>query len=255
MTARIVTDPDELRGLFARDPRRHLYALVDLHEPYWSASTWWRRGDAAVGLIGFPGGDHALYALSSVDEPGTLELVADLQQFVPPCQVIAATGCCDLLERAGRKLAFRSNYRRYHLADRALVPPSRTEVVHLQPSDVAELQALYDLSPGAVFFLPHMLDDLTFVGIRDHDTLVAVAGTHVIADDEGVAALGAIFTHPQHRGAGLGKAVTAAVVHRVADRVPTIGLNCEDNNAAAIAIYTGMGFEAVMAFEESEITE
>ena len=56
MIPSVVAEPDELVELYSRDPHLHIYALADLEEPYWSASTWWRNGDAAVGLVGLPDG-------------------------------------------------------------------------------------------------------------------------------------------------------------------------------------------------------
>ena len=43
MTARRVSDPGELAEFYAGDAELHIYALADLEEPYWSASTWARR--------------------------------------------------------------------------------------------------------------------------------------------------------------------------------------------------------------------
>ena len=51
-----VTDPDVLANFHSDEPGAHIYALADLEEPFWSASQWFRRGDAVVGVVSLPGG-------------------------------------------------------------------------------------------------------------------------------------------------------------------------------------------------------
>ena len=85
--AHIVVDPDELAELYADDPAAHVYALVDLVEPFWSASTWYRRGDAVVGVVAMPSGEgSAVYAVSTRDPAGCLALLAEPEadgEYVP----------------------------------------------------------------------------------------------------------------------------------------------------------------------------
>ena len=253
MTARVVTDPSELHELYSRDAHLHLYALIDLEEPYWSASTWWRNGDAALGLVGLPDGATVVYAVSSADPSGTLALAAELSPQIPPGLVTGVTGIAEVLRSIGRPIAWQRGYHRYHLTDRNRVPSVDESVVALGPSNVDDALALYALAPGAAFFTPAMLSDDTFVGVRHDGELVAIAGTHGISDTKRVAAIGAVFTHPLHRGRGLGTLTTAGVINRIGDRAGTIGLNCTDANTRAIRIYEAMGFEPKLAYEECEL--
>lgn len=253
MSTRVVVDPSELNELFGRDRHLHIYALADLDEPYWSASTWWRKGDAAFGLVGLPGGEQIIYAVSSADPAGTLALAAELLDEVPPTLVTGVTGIAGVFEAAGRSLVWQRGYNRFHLTDPDQVPARTAEVVALGPQDSDELLALYAVQPGASFFLPSMLHDETFVGIRDEGRLVAVAGTHVFSRARDVAAIGAVFTHPDHRGGGLGAQVTAGVIDRIGDRVSTIGLNCTVANVAARRIYARMGFTEALGYDECEL--
>ena len=96
-------------------------------------------------------------------------------------------------------------------------------------------EVFYDSDPGAAFFLPSMLDDGTFAGVRDGGRLVAVAGTHVLAPQVQAAAIGAVLTVPDPRGQGLAATVTAGVWRRLAGRAALVGLNCADRNVAATA--------------------
>ena len=56
---------EALVDLYRRDRHNHIYALADLAEPFWSRSRWWRRGDAAVGLIGLGDDEFVVYAVNS----------------------------------------------------------------------------------------------------------------------------------------------------------------------------------------------
>lgn len=259
--ARIVDDPDELAAHFADRPEVHAYALGDLDEPYWSASRWFRRGDAVVGLVGLPPGDGvACYAVSTLDPAGSLALVAEIAPFLPSGQPI--TGPVGLARglAAVRPLRWHAPHLRYALIDRDALPARSVEVIDLSLDDLDALAALYTIEPGAGFFVPGMVVDGVFCGVRSVDgsdgsdgsdvRLVASAGTHVLSDRRGVAAIGAVYTAPPARGRGLGRGVTSAVAHRVIDRVPTVGLNVTVANAPARRIYDSIGFAPVHDYEE-----
>ena len=252
---RIVADPDELATFFGDCVAAHIYALADLEEPFWSGSRWYRRGDAVVGLIGLPSGEGlACYCVATRDPAGTLALIADLAPHLPPGLLV--TGPAGLAEALAvvRPLTWHAPHVRYELVDAGALPGPDPRVEPLGASDVGELTALFDADPGAVFFLPHMLDDGAFVGVRSEGRLVAAAGTHVLSERFGVAAIGAVYTAPSARGQGLGRAVTAAVARHLRPRVTTIGLNVAAANAAARRIYASIGFTDILTYEEAELT-
>lgn len=252
--ATIVGDTAELAEFFDDRPAVHVYALADLDEPFWSASRWYRRGDAVVGLVGLPSGQGvACYSVSTRDPAGTLDLLVDLAPELPSGLLMTApTGLAVALGPV-RLLAWTANLVRYELTDPSRLPVVDERVVPLGRDDLDELRELYDAEPGAVFFLPHMLDDGAFVGVREGGRLVAAAGTHVLSADRAVAALGAVYTAPAARGRGLGRAVTAAVTRRLTARVATIGLNVLTSNVAARRIYDSIGFTAILEYEEAEL--
>ncbi|MFZ9016986.1 MAG: GNAT family N-acetyltransferase [Ilumatobacteraceae bacterium] len=259
--ARIVDDPDELAAHFADRPEVHAYALGDLDEPYWSASRWFRRGDAVVGLVGLPPGDGvACYAVSTLDPAGSLALVAEIAPFLPSGQPITGPVGLARVLAAVRPLRWHAPHLRYALIDRDALPARSVEVLDLSIDDLDALAALYAIEPGAGFFVPGLVVDGVFCGVRSVDgsdgsdgpdgRLVASAGTHVLSDRRGVAAIGAVYTAPTERGRGLGRAVTSAVARRVIDRVPTVGLNVTVANSPARRIYDSIGFAPVHDYEE-----
>jgi ribosomal protein S18 acetylase RimI-like enzyme len=252
--ARLVDDRDELAEFFADRTAAHIYALADLDEPFWSGSRWYRRSDAVVGLIGLPSGDGlACYSVATREPGGTLELLADLAPHLPAGLLITGpTGLAAALE-AVRPLTWHAPHVRYELTNPDALPPLDPRVDPLGRDDLPEIQALFDADPGAVFFLPHMLDDGAFVGVRDQRALVAAAGTHVLSSVHRVAAIGAVYTAPSARGRGLGRAVTVAVTRHLLERVDTIGLNVAAANAPARRIYESIGFTAILPYEEAEL--
>ncbi len=252
--AELVTDPAPLADHFTRDRAVHIYALADLGPPFWEPSRWYRRGDAVVGVVSLPDGEGAaVYAVSTIDPSGALELLVDLLDLLPAGQLITApVGLADAVA-PHRAVAWASPHLRHELVDRSKIPPWVPEVVDLGPGDGDELRTLYATEPGAAFFLPHMLADDTYVGVRHDGRLVAAAGTHVVSVQYDVAAIGAVYTHPDHRGRGLGGMVTAGVVHRLADRVAVVGLNVAESNMAARAVYERLGFAPIWRYEECEL--
>ena len=118
----------------------------------------------------------------------------------------------------------------------------------LNASDVSALQDLYadgdSSGESPDFFFPSMVADGVFHGIYEGTALVAAAGTHVLAREEGVAAIGNVYTRHDRRGRGLGRQVTSAVLGELAG-VETIGLNVRADNDAALHLYESLGFARV----------
>lgn len=252
---RVVDAPDELVDLYAPDRLAHPYGLADLEEPYWSSSTWYRRGDAVVAVLDL-GGDPAVYAIAADDEKAaaTLDLLADLGPDLPDRFLI--TGPVGVVEplRATHAIDWVGPHVKMHLADpgRLTEPDPRVEWLDRGAADeVIELRATdHDIS---AFFIPELLDSGYYGGIRVDGALVAIAGVHVLSETYGVAAIGNVFTHPDHRGRGLASALTATVAHRLLPVAPMVGLNVQTTNVAARTVYERLGFVDVLPYEEAEI--
>jgi predicted GNAT family acetyltransferase len=90
-----------------------------------------------------------------------------------------------------------------------------------------------------------------FYGAFDSERLVSVAGTHIVSDQERIAALGNVMTHPDYRGQGLATMVTSAVCEELLDRdIEMIGLSVSRTNEAAIRVYEKIGFKRRILFYE-----
>ena len=115
---------------------------------------------------------------------------------------------------------------------------------------VDRLFAMHPDRPDA--YLPHQVERGVFFGIFDNDAaLLSVAGTHVVNLQVGVAAVGNVFTAPDHRRRGYGIKATAAVVEHLVDLgIETIVLNVEMANQPAIEMYGSLGFVPYCGFYE-----
>ncbi|MCB0995266.1 MAG: GNAT family N-acetyltransferase, partial [Acidimicrobiales bacterium] len=116
-----------------------------------------------------------------------------------------------------------------------------------------ELRSLYGrVADAGSFFVPDLLDTGHYLGRRDNrGTLVAAAGVHVVSARYGVAAIGNVATHPDHRRAGHARAVVTNLCHRLVGEVATIGLNVRAANLGARTLYRDLGFDDVADFSEA----
>ncbi len=143
---------------------------------------------------------------------------------------------------------------RLHLADAGRVPAPAAELVRLSGSDAPRLQALYahggPFTPDA--FMPAQVAQGVFFGVTGVDgALIAAGGTHLWDPDAGIAAIGNMYTHPEHRGRGLAAQVLAAIVQTLlAAGVTTIVLNVNAHNHGARRLYERFGFELHCPFIE-----
>jgi GNAT superfamily N-acetyltransferase len=249
-----VADPHAILEVYLRCPEAHPYGIADVAQ-LWDRSRWWRAGEAVAGLLDLPGSAvPVLYAVAAGAAASTLDLL-ELLEPVLPGRLLATgpRGTAGRLRGTHRPVWVR-DYVKMHLAEPGRLPPPDPAAVTLEPGDLADLEALFatDAVSGD-FFHPGLLDTGLYVGRREAGALVAVAGIHVIDEEYGVAALGNIATHPDHRRRGLGRSLTATLCHRLLARVTTVGLNVREANEAARGLYAGLGFRTVLPYEEAEL--
>ena len=128
--------------------------------------------------------------------------------------------------------------------------PVQGNCTRLAPDRAPQLTELFEHG-GGISFSPSQVQHGVFYGVRVAGQLVAVAGTHLVSSTYGVAAVGNVFTHPDHRGQGYGTATTGAVVAALLERgIQDIVLNVSQSNAPAVHIYEKLGFERHCPFFE-----
>ena len=149
--------------------------------------------------------------------------------------------------------------RRPHLRQvPAAVAPAGYELRHFRPGDEAGWNALMDLAferrPGQSDFAREMADDDPYRPERvkllldASGAIVATASCWVLpryGDDAAV--LHWVARHPGHRGRGLGRLVSLAVLHQaVEEGRGRAFLQTDDFRVPALRIYLRMGFEPVI---------
>lgn len=120
------------------------------------------------------------------------------------------------------------------------------QTVRLTPEDESRMRALYanggPFTPDA--FDTYQVENGIFFGIEDDaGALLAAGGTHIVAHEQRVAAIGNMYTHPDARGQGLAGQVLRSIVKTLrADGIELIILNVAQANAKAQRIYERHGF-------------
>ncbi|WP_278256083.1 GNAT family N-acetyltransferase [Nocardioides convexus] len=125
-----------------------------------------------------------------------------------------------------------------------LPAPARVEVVALGPADSAAMRALVERTkPGPFWERTHEMG--RYVGVRDGDRLVAMAGERL--RPPGATEISAVCTAPEARGRGLAAALVTDAAHAIAARGEQPFLHVAASNTGAIALYERLGFRVRQA--------
>jgi ribosomal protein S18 acetylase RimI-like enzyme len=140
----------------------------------------------------------------------------------------------DLLRRVVRMAVSQTSFR---------PPADLSGVERVGHGHTADLMELYRFYPDA-FFEPHQLGSGHYFGARAGESLVAVAGVHSVSAEHGVAVIGNVVTHPEHRNRGLSTRCTGKLVGELLQAVPVVALDVDESNLAALRTYEKLGFAA-----------
>jgi GNAT superfamily N-acetyltransferase len=254
---RAIHDRDRLRAALHRDRGLQLYALGDLDPAFWPRTTWYASGGEGelapldeVALLYDAGSQAVLLALTPGAPGGMAALLGAIAHLLPRrFYAHLSPGLASALIGAGYRAAPRGAHRKMLLATGATLDSASAE--RLSRVDLSALLEFYRQAYPGNWFDPRMVDTGQYFGVREEGRLVAVAGVHVYAPSERVAALGNIATLPGWRGRGLAGRVTAALCSSLLlEQIDCIGLNVAAQNAAAIACYQRLGFSPCGRYEE-----
>jgi GNAT superfamily N-acetyltransferase len=238
-----LTDKNEIRSRLRHDPVWSVYALGDLAPSMFPKTQWFAPG---LTLVVQDYGTTILFAMGPDSVREALECVTG------PVHLQVQLDALDEVARHAAVSPPRLMWRMAWTGDRLAAPSVTTS--RLDARDVPALQALYadgkSSGESPDFFFPSMVADGVFHGIYEGTALVAAAGTHILAREEGAAAIGNIYTRHDRRGRGLGRSVTSALLGELSG-IATIGLNVRADNGRALALYESLGFARHCQFYEA----
>ncbi len=111
-----------------------------------------------------------------------------------------------------------------------------------------EVEALLGAGNPRSFARPDTPGVLGWWGVRDPSSATLVATGCLVSQPDGSALLRGVTTHPDHRGRGLGRLVSAALTRAALELDDTAALGVYVDNAPALAIYRGLGYAVVHSF-------
>ncbi|MER6350434.1 GNAT family N-acetyltransferase [Streptomyces sp. NPDC001634] len=187
-----------------------------------------RAGDAAR----YPAD---VYAFAALADPADPHAWADLRTLIGPGNAVRIKGADTVpdgweIVGAGQGV---------QLVDTALRAEEAPDAVRLGPDDVPEILDLVARTrPGP--FLDRTVELGTYLGIRHHGRLIAVAGERLRLP--GWTEISAVCTDPAHRGRGLATRLVRAVAAGIREHGDTPFLHARADNTQAIRLYESIGF-------------
>ena len=248
VSATTTADRAVLRSFLERDRRYAAYAICDLEDREFARTRWAVAHDGdeliALGLeysgitpqplflMGRNDGIEAI--LRDVLRPRAA-YVASLPESVPAVEALYKVDPGPPMVRMW--------------VDRTTFRPYPADVRRLLPSEIGDLNRLYQL--GFASWLPaSAIAEGVYYGIRAGNRLVAAAGTHVISPTARLGVVGNVLTHADHRGRGYATAVTAAVTAELLRSCDEVVLNVRSDNPPALQAYQRLGYQEHVRFEE-----
>ena len=181
--------------------------------------------------------DVNLFASARDDSPAALAALAELLRpgeqvyLLQVPRIVTPPGCLASKDARGvQMVATRSLHAEEPLED----------IVQLGNADAAEMLALARLAePGPFLERTHTMG--RFLGIRIDGRLAAMAGERMRLP--GYTEVSGVCTHPDFRGRGLARRLSAAVAAGIEARGEQPFLHAWRSNGAAISLYESLGFE------------
>jgi predicted GNAT family acetyltransferase len=181
--------------------------------------------------------DVNLFASASDDSPAALAALSELVRSAESVyllqvpDIVVPPGLVEVKSAKGVQM----------IATRSLTPelPSN-DIVPLGEADAPAMLALTQLTePGPFLARTHAMGN--FLGIRIDGRLVAMAGERLRFP--GYTEVSGVCTHPDFRGRGFARRLSAVVAARIEARGDRPFLHAWKTNHSAISLYEQLGFE------------
>jgi len=248
LEARTTVDRSLLRAFLERDRLYAAYAICDLEDREFARTRWGvaMDGDEVVAVGLEYGGATPQPVFLMGDPEGLKAILGDVLR--PRAAYLAALpASLPAVEAFYRVDPGPPMVRMW--TDRTTFRPYPASVQRLLPSEIGELNRLYQL--GFAAWLPSSaIAEGVYYGIRANGHLVAAAGTHVISRDARLGVVGNVLTHADYRGRGFATAVTGAVTAELLRTCDEVVLNVRSDNPPALNAYRRLGYAEYIRFEE-----
>jgi ribosomal protein S18 acetylase RimI-like enzyme len=234
-------DRDEIRKILRPRVEYTAYAIGQLEPGLFERTRWYHaRGDTGTGLVLHSRGGlgEATFAMGDPDavaaivsiHPGSVQTYATCE----PSHIPA-------LQRVYR-FASQQPMMRMHVTAETFRPVPSGQAIPLNGFDIRRINGLYASDGAPSYYVPEHIDGGLYRGLFIEGRLVSVAGTHVVSRHEGVAVVGNVFTHRQHRGQGHATVTTSAVTQALLEFCEDVVLTVDPNNAPAVHAYEKLGY-------------
>lgn len=257
MPAVCLHDQSQIEAFLRQNIPLNLYAIGDLDPLYWPQTTWygWLDQHDVLGAVGLVYSGLELPCLLALCDESSADaarlLLREVRHLLPPRFYCHLSEPLMPILAESFTLEPQGTHLKMILADQVMLHDVDTSgAMLLTRADLADIQELYADSYPGNWFEPQVLDLGSYFGLRIDGRLVTIAGVHVYSPTQRVAALGNITTHPEARGRGHGRRVTAALVRRLLEDCEQVGLNVKADNTPAIRCYAGLGFRQIAQYEE-----
>jgi ribosomal protein S18 acetylase RimI-like enzyme len=255
---RRLKDREAIRRLLEPRPVYTAYALAQLEPHLFPLSEWWLAegdggatppGSRALLLHSRGGLGNALFALGEA-----APLTALLRLHPGPRNAFAT---CQAEHRGVLHRFFYLSPEQPMLRMKVTAGtfrPPEGEARRLRGHEARLVNRLYNAEGTVASYTPRQIEEGVYFGAYVRERLVAVAGTHAVSPAHGVAVVGNVYTHPRHRGQGLGALVTCAVTAAVIETCPLVVLSVDPRNRAAVRAYQRLGYEGECRLIEAAAT-
>lgn len=239
-------EPQAILPILQQDRFWCAYALADLEPPHDEFSRWYLQEQSL--LMTYHG-----FEPPTIFAAGATDHLAELAAMLPPDSyqiTLKQEHLAELVDILNMRKVI-SMLRMIHSHPPA-ADASPNGVVRLTRDDLPAIKALYADQPEQPdAFHPRQVEEAPFYGMYQKKELVAVAGTHVYSPRFSIAAIGNVFTHPDHRNQGLAGHTAGAVLRDLTKAgIKTVLLNVRSDNEPAIRCYTRLGFTPYCKYYE-----
>jgi RimJ/RimL family protein N-acetyltransferase len=248
LIATTTRDRGALRAFLERDRLFAGYAMCALDERPFELARWAlaSRAGEAVALTMAQGGPDPQPVFVMGEAEGVEALLRRVIRpwaawLAMPAELLPAVERLYHLDRGPQMVRMAVDRHSFH--------PYPGPVQRLTPSNVGELNRMYDL--GFTSWLPaEALSDGVYYGLRYAGRLVAAAGTHAVSRESRMAIVGNVMTIRPYQGRGFAKATTSAVTAELLRECDQVILNVRADNPPALAAYRALGYHEHTRFEE-----